>query len=120
MKKVKKVEEAKIQVTEEQLTTINKQQEELAGLLRDIGYLETQKQALNHKYALVVKDVLGRLEHIVEVATQYEIDADSQVDGYDYLVKDVEDFKVDLEKEYGAVNINLEDGVCTPVEKESE
>jgi|TARA_R110000803_G_scaffold37101_1_gene79903 hypothetical protein len=88
MKKVKKVEEAKIQVTEEQLTTINKQQEELAGLLRDIGYLETQKHALNHKYALVVKDV--------------------------------EDFKVDLEKEYGAVNINLEDGVCTPVEKESE
>ena len=88
MKKVKEVEEAKIQVTEEQLTTINKQQEELAGLLRDIGYLETQKHALNHKYALVVKEV--------------------------------EDFKVDLEKEYGAVNINLEDGSCTPVEKESQ
>jgi hypothetical protein len=88
MKKVKEVEEAKVQVTEEQLATINKQQEELAGLLRDIGYLETQKHALNHKYALVVKEV--------------------------------EDFKVDLEKEYGAVNINLEDGSCTPVEKESE
>ena len=88
MKKVKEVEEAKVQVTEKQLTTINKQQEELAGLLRDIGYLETQKHALNHKYALVVKEV--------------------------------EDFKIDLEKEYGAVNINLEDGSCTPVEKESE
>ena len=89
MKKVKtKVEEAKVQVTEEQLKTIKGQQEELSGLLRDIGYLETQKHALNHKYANVVKDM--------------------------------EDFKVELEKEYGAVNISLEDGVCTPIEKKSE
>jgi hypothetical protein len=56
MKKVKsiKAEEAKVQVTEEQLKTIKGQQEELGGLLRDIGYLETQKHALNHKYANVV------------------------------------------------------------------
>ena len=42
MKKVKsiKAEEAKVQVTEEQLKTIKGQQEELGGLLRDIGYLE--------------------------------------------------------------------------------
>jgi|TARA_R110000744_G_scaffold120518_1_gene224530 predicted nucleic acid-binding Zn-ribbon protein len=90
MKKVKsiKAEEAKVQVTEEQLKTIKGQQEELGGLLRDIGYLETQKHALNHKYANVVKDM--------------------------------EDFKAELEKEYGAVNISLEDGTCTPIEKESE
>jgi len=89
MKKVKtKVEEAKVQVTEEQLKTIKGQQEELSGLLRDIGYLETQKHALNHKYANVVKDM--------------------------------EDFKVELEKEYGAVNISLEDGICTPLEEKSE
>jgi len=89
MKKVEtKVEEAKVQVTEEQLKTIKGQQEELSGLLRDIGYLETQKHALNHKYANVVKDM--------------------------------EDFKVELEKEYGAVNISLEDGICTPLEEKSE
>ena len=90
MKKVKsiKAEEAKVQVTEEQLKTIKGQQEELSGLLRDIGYLATQKHALNHKYANVVKDM--------------------------------EDFKAELEKEYGAVNISLEDGTCTPLEEKSE
>jgi hypothetical protein len=32
--------------------------------------------------------------------------------------KEVEDFKVVLESEYGAVNINLEDGSYTEIEKE--
>ena len=34
--------------------------------------------------------------------------------------KEVEDFKVELEKIYGSVNINLEDGVYTPIEKDKE
>ena len=34
--------------------------------------------------------------------------------------KEVEDFKVELEKEYGQVNINLEDGSYTEIEKEAE
>ena len=89
MKKVKsKVEEAKVQITADQLATIKKQQEEIAGLLRDIGYIETQKHVLNHKYAGVIQSM--------------------------------DDFKSELEKEYGAVNISLEDGVCTPIEKEGE
>ena len=32
--------------------------------------------------------------------------------------KAVEDFKVELEKEYGHININVEDGTYTDVEKE--
>ena len=90
MKKVKstKAEEAKVQITEKQLNVIKKQQAEIAQLLRDIGYLDTQKHVLNHKYAL--------------------------------LAQEIEDFKGELEKEYGAVNISLEDGVCTPIEKKGE
>ena len=89
MKKVQsKVEEAKIQITEEQLKTIKQQQQDLTQILKDIGFLEAQKHALNHKYAL--------------------------------LAQDVEEFKVKLEKEYGAVNISLEDGVCTPIDKKGE
>ena len=90
MKKVKSIEteKAKVQITEEQLDVIKKQQAEIAQLLRDIGYLDTQKHVLNHKYAGVVEEM--------------------------------EKFKAELEKEYGAVNISLEDGVCTPIEKESE
>ena len=34
------------------------------------------------------------------------------------LNDDINDFKVELEKEYGAVNINLEDGTYTPIETE--
>ena len=34
--------------------------------------------------------------------------------------KEVEDFKVELEKIYGSVNINVEDGVYTPIEKDKE
>ena len=34
--------------------------------------------------------------------------------------KEVEDFKVELEKIYGSVNINVEDGVYTPIEKYKE
>ena len=89
MKKVEsKVEEAKTQITEEQLSKIQKQQEILAGLLRDIGFLEGQKHGLCHKYAGAVQDM--------------------------------DDFKLELEKEYGAVNINLEDGTYTPKEEKSE
>ena len=34
--------------------------------------------------------------------------------------REVEDLKSELESEYGAVNINLEDGTYTPIEKVEE
>ena len=34
--------------------------------------------------------------------------------------KETEDFKKELEKEYGSININLEDGTYTPIEKEED
>ena len=34
--------------------------------------------------------------------------------------QDIEEFKQTLEKEYGAVNINLEDGTYTEINKEEE
>ena len=34
--------------------------------------------------------------------------------------KQTEDFKKELEKEYGSININLEDGTYTPIEKEED
>ena len=39
-----------------------------------------------------------RLETIVDVATQHRIDADSVVDGFDYLNKDIEDFLNELKQ----------------------
>ena len=37
---------------------------------------------------------------------------------YAGLVEDIEKYKVELEKEYGAININIEDGSYTVIEKE--
>lgn len=34
--------------------------------------------------------------------------------------KSIEEFKIELEKEYGAININLEDGSYTEIEKPTE
>ncbi len=34
--------------------------------------------------------------------------------------KQTEDFKKELEEEYGSININLEDGSYTPIEKKEE
>ena len=34
--------------------------------------------------------------------------------------KQTEDFKKELEDEYGSININLEDGTYTPIEKEED
>jgi hypothetical protein len=34
--------------------------------------------------------------------------------------KQTEDFKKELENEYGSININLEDGSFTPIEKEED
>ena len=66
--------------------------EELNNKLKSM-YLEPR-----NKLRVDVDYVLGRLEHIVEVATQYEIDADSVVDGFDYLNKDIEDFLNELKQ----------------------
>lgn len=51
-----------------------------------------------NKLRVDVDYVVARLESIVEISTQYEIDADSQIDGYDYLVKDVEEFLNELKE----------------------
>jgi len=66
--------------------------EELNNKLKSM-YLEPKT-----KLRVDVDYVVGRLEHIVEVATQYEIDADSVVDGFDYLNKDIEDFLNELKQ----------------------
>jgi hypothetical protein len=45
---------------------------------------------ITKKIELDIPSVIMRLENIVTVAIDYEIDADSQIDGYDYLKWDIE------------------------------
>ena len=86
---MKKVEEkVENQITKEQLTKVQDQQKELNTLLRDIGYVETQKHILLHK----------------------------QSD----LNNSIEEYKAELEKESGAITIDIETGVYTEIVKETE
>ena len=75
-------------ITDEQLETIQEQQQKLNKLITDIGFMETQKHALLHEIAEVNKEV--------------------------------EQVKEKLEKEYGAININLETGTYTDIEVPEE
>jgi len=75
-------------ITEEQLTKIQGQQQELNQVIHEIGLLESQKHALLHKIAGINEDV--------------------------------ETLKSELENQYGAININVEDGTYTEIEKEEE
>ena len=77
-----------MKIKEEQLKTIQEQQQQLNNIIHEIGLLESNKHGLLHQIAEVNKDV--------------------------------EEMKAELEKEYGAVNINLEDGTYTEITKEEE
>ena len=77
-----------MKIKEEELKTIQEQQQQLNNIIHEIGLLESNKHSLLHQ--------------IVEVN------------------KDVEETKAALEKEYGAVNINLEDGTYTEIETTKE
>ncbi|MDA9775326.1 hypothetical protein N9B67_03285 [Algibacter sp.] len=86
---MKKVEEkVENQITKEELTKIQDQQKELNTLLRDIGYVETQKHLLLHKQA--------------------------------ELNNSIEEYKADLEKEYGAISIDIETGTYTEIVKDTK
>ena len=43
-------------ITEEQLNTIQQQQEDITKYLKEIGFVESQKHGLLHKYAGIVQD----------------------------------------------------------------
>ena len=82
------MEKVENKISLDQLQTINKHQEQVSGILNQIGYLESQKHGLLHELAGVNQDV--------------------------------EKFKNTLEEEYGAININIEDGTYTKIEEEKE
>ena len=75
-------------ITEEQLTKIQGQQQELNKTIHEIGLLESQKHALLHSIAQINEEV--------------------------------ETLKSELENQYGAININVEDGTYIEIDKEEE
>lgn len=77
-----------MKIKENELKTIQEQQEKVTDYLNKIGFLESQKHALLHELAGVNKEI--------------------------------QDFKESLQKEYGDVNISIEDGTYTKIEEDVE
>jgi len=75
-----------MKIKEEQLKTIQDQQQEINSLFSNVGFLETQKHNLLH-----------------QIST---------------LSQTIDEYKAELEKEYGSVNINVNTGEYKPIEKE--
>ena len=70
--------------------------------LKNIQDQQTELNAILHEIGLIESQKHGLLHKIAEVN------------------KDIENLKVELEEQYGAVNINLENGTYTKIENEEE
>ena len=75
-----------MKITEEQLTKVNEQQNQLAEVITKIGLVEADKHSLLHLLAEINKEV--------------------------------EEYKNELEKEYGKVSIDLQTGEYTKIEED--
>lgn len=63
-----------------------------------------------------IQDQQKRLNDILYKVGTIEAEKHAWLHEFAKVNKDVEDFRVDLEAEYGPVNINVETGEYTPIE----
>ena len=75
-----------MKITEEQLTKVNEQQNQLAEVITKIGLVEADKHSLLHLLAEINKEV--------------------------------EEYKNELEEQYGKVSIDLQTGEYTKIEED--
>jgi hypothetical protein len=65
-----------------------------------------------------IKDQQSKLNEIINEIGVLETTKHSHLHHIAEINKDIEEFKNELEKEYGAININLEDGTYTDIKKD--
>jgi len=65
-----------------------------------------------------IKEQQSKLNEVINEIGVLETTKHSHLHHIAEINKDIEEFKNELEKEYGAININLEDGSYTAIEKE--
>ena len=73
---------------------------------------------INKDHLEKIQDQQKKLNEIIQQIGVLESQKHGLLHELAAVNKEVEDFKVELEKIYGSVNINVEDGVYTPIEKE--
>ena len=67
-----------------------------------------------------IQDQQGKLNKIINNVGVLETQKHGLLHELAVVNKDIEDFKLELEKTYGSININVEDGSYEPIEKKEE
>ena len=67
-----------------------------------------------------IQDQQGKLNKIINNIGVLETQKHGLLHEIATVNKDIEDFKLELEKTYGSININVEDGSYEPIEKKEE
>ena len=78
------------------------------------------KQMITEDQLKKIQDFQKDLNKLLNEGGFLEAQKTSVLSKFHEVNKETEDFKKELEKEYGSININLEDGSFTPIEKEEE
>jgi len=78
------------------------------------------KQMITEDQLKKIQDFQQDLNKLLNEVGFLEAQKTSVLSKFHEVNKETEDFKKELEKEYGSININLEDGSFTPIEKEEE
>ena len=77
--------------------------------------MKIKKEQLNK-----IKNQQAKLNEVLHEIGVLESTKHSHLHHISEINKDIEEFKEELEKEYGAINIDLEDGSYTEIEKEEK
>ena len=78
------------------------------------------KQMITEDQLKKIQDFQKELNKLLNEVGFLEAQKTAVLGKFHEVNKQTEDFKKELEEEYGSININLEDGSYTSVEKEEE
>jgi muramoyltetrapeptide carboxypeptidase LdcA involved in peptidoglycan recycling len=78
------------------------------------------KQMITEDQLKKIQDFQKELNKLLNEVGFLEAQKTAVLGKFHEVNKQTEDFKKELEEEYGSININLEDGSFTPIEKEED
>jgi muramoyltetrapeptide carboxypeptidase LdcA involved in peptidoglycan recycling len=78
------------------------------------------KQMITEDQLKKIQDFQKELNKLLNEVGFLEAQKTAVLGKFHEVNKQTEDFKKELEDEYGSININLEDGSFTPIEKEED
>jgi muramoyltetrapeptide carboxypeptidase LdcA involved in peptidoglycan recycling len=78
------------------------------------------KQMITEDQLKKIQDFQKELNKLLNETGFLEAQKSAVLGKFHEINKETEEFKKELEKEYGSININLEDGSFEPIEKEED